>query len=89
MRSRFSFWKPLYDIAVMEETRDVIRTRISNCPFCEVFNSVGPTELSPYVCESDWVVARDNADKWDFERAHQIGTGDDFCDDAYLRKRRQ
>lgn len=84
----FRLWKPLYDIAVTEETRDVFRIRVSNCPFCEVLNSAGLREFSPSLCEGDWTVARENAGKWDFERTHQIGTGDDFCDHTYLRKHR-
>jgi hypothetical protein len=86
MKARFPLWKPLYDIDVVEETRDVIRLRVSNCPFCEVLSGVGLETLSPYVCEADWAIARENADKWSFERKHQIGTGDSFCDHAYLRK---
>ncbi len=87
MRSRFWLWKPLYDITVTEDTKDVFRIRVANCPFCEVLNNAGLKELSPCLCEADWAVARENAGKWDFERAHQIGTGDGFCDHTYLRKR--
>jgi hypothetical protein len=87
MRARFRLWKPLYDIAVTEETRDVFRIRVANCPFCEVLNGAGLRELSPYLCEGDWALARENADKWDFDRAHQLGPGDGFCNHTYLRKR--
>ncbi len=86
MKARFWLWKTLYDIDVVEETKDIIRLRVSNCPFCEVLNGVGLEKLSPYVCEADWAIARENADKWSFERKHQIGTGDSFCDHTYLRK---
>jgi hypothetical protein len=86
MKSLFHYWKPFYDISIAEETNDIFRLRISNCPFCEVFNSTGLNHLSPYVCESDWVVARDNKDMWGFERKHQIGSGDAFCDHTYIKK---
>jgi hypothetical protein len=86
MKSRFRLWKPLFDIAVLEETRDKFKLRVFNCPFCEVLKASGLRELGPYVCEGDWVVARDNSDKWTFERERQIGTGDDFCDHTYMRK---
>ena len=33
----------------------------------------------------DWAIARDNADKWKFERNYQIGTGDSYCDHTYKR----
>jgi hypothetical protein len=31
-------------------------------------------------------MAEANQDKWLFERNHQIGTGDAFCDHTYKRK---
>jgi hypothetical protein len=86
MKARFRLWRTLYDIDIVEETKDSIRLRVSNCPFCEILNGVGLKILSPYVCEGDWAIARENADKWCFQRNHQIGTGDSFCDHAYSRK---
>ena len=85
MKSRFWLWKPLYDIGIEEETRDVFRIRVTNCPFCEVLIAAGLKELAPRMCEADWAVARDNSDKWSFDRKHQIGTGDAFCDHTYMR----
>jgi hypothetical protein len=87
MKSRFRLWKPLFDIAILEETGDTFKIRVSNCPFYEVLVGAGLRELGPYVCAGDWAVARDNADKWSFDRKHQIGTGDDFCDHTYIRLR--
>lgn len=86
MKSRFWLWRILYDIDITKETKDCIMLRVSNCPFCEVLNVIGLKELSPYVCEGDWAIARENVDKWCFERKHQIGTGDSFCDHTYSRK---
>ncbi len=79
-------WRFIYDYAIAHEDRDRLALRFSNCPFCDVLNQVGLAELRPYVCQGDWAAAKDNADKWTFERRHQIGTGDDFCDHTYLRK---
>ena len=87
MKSRFWIWKLLYDFVVIEETRDIFKLRISNCPFCEVLKAMGLPELGPYVCEGDWAKAGENSDKWTFDRQHQIGTGDSFCDHTYMRKR--
>ena len=46
---------------------------------------MGLLEMKPFVCQGDWDAARVHADKWVFERAHQIGTGDAFCDHTYKR----
>jgi hypothetical protein len=86
MKSRFRLWKPLFDIGIQEDSANVFRIRVSNCPFCEVLISAGLRDLAPSVCEADWAVARDNSDKWYFNREHQIGTGDAFCDHTYIRK---
>jgi hypothetical protein len=85
MKRNFKFWRPLYDIEVSEENNNVFKLFISNCPFCEALNSFGLPGLSVYVCQGDWAIAHDNSDKWVFERAHQIGTGDSFCDHTYRR----
>jgi len=47
--------------------------------------TLGMPELAPYICEGDWAKARSNSHKWGFERMHQIGTGDAFCDHTYKR----
>lgn len=85
MKDNFKFWRPFYDIEVFEENRDVFKLYVSNCPVCEALNGFGLPELNRYVCEGDWAIARDNSEKWVFERAHQIGTGDRFCDHTYKR----
>jgi len=85
MKKNFWIWKPFFDIEISEETNDVFKLHVSNCPFCEVLNKFGLTRLSAYVCEGDWAIAQDNSDKWIFERNYQIGTGDSYCDHTYKR----
>jgi len=85
MKSRFWIWKPFFDITVTEDDHDTFKLKISNCPFCEALQQQGYPELAPYVCEGDWKKARDNANKWRFERSRQIGTGDSYCDHTYTR----
>lgn len=87
MKANFWLWRPFFDIHITEETNDVFKLYIKNCPFCEVISKVGLSELNPYVCEGDWAMARENKDKWKFDRKHQIGTGDNFCDHTYIRKK--
>jgi hypothetical protein len=85
MKKNFWIWRPFYDIEITEETDDVFRLHVSNCPFCEVLNRFGLSKLSAYVCEGDWAIAKDNSKKWLFERSHQIGTGDRYCNHTYKR----
>ena len=87
MRANLKLWRPFFDVKVEEDTEDTFRVRVDNCPFCESFIRLGMPELAPYVCEGDWEKARRNAARWEFERTHQIGTGDDFCDHTYKRKK--
>jgi predicted ArsR family transcriptional regulator len=76
-------------IQVPHEDDDTLALKYANCPFCETFNLLGLPEMGAHVCQSDWEIAKDNADLWDFERSHQIGTGDEYCDHTYLRKQAQ
>lgn len=85
MKKNFRLWKPFYDIEISKEGNDIFKLHVSNCPFCEALNRLGMSKLSPYVCEGDWAIARDNADNWKFERNYQIGTGDSYCDHTYKR----
>jgi len=86
MKARMKLMKPLYDISVEHEDNEKIAFRYANCPMCEAVIALGLPELAPYFCQSDWEIARDFRDMWDFEREHQIGTGDSFCDHTYERK---
>jgi hypothetical protein len=85
MKKKFYIWKLFYDIEITEETDDIFKLHVSNCPFCEVLNTFGLSKLSAYACDGDWAIAKDNSKKWLFERRHQIGTGDKFCDHTYKR----
>lgn len=85
MKKNFRLWELLFDIEILEESKDVFKLHVSNCPFCEALNRLGMSKLSPYVCEGDWAIARDHSDKWRFERKYQIGTGDSHCDHSYKR----
>lgn len=86
MKKNFWLWKPFYDFTISQDGRDVFQLNVKNCPFCETAIKLGLPELGPYFCQGDWEVAKENKDKWDFNRTHQIGTGDKFCNHTYLRK---
>jgi hypothetical protein len=78
-------WRPIYDFSVECIDEDTVQLLVRNCPFCEAFDTLGLSEMRPFVCQGDWEAARVYADKWAFEREHQIGTGDAFCDHTYKR----
>ena len=78
-------WRSIYDFSVECVDRDTVQLLVSNCPFCEAFDTMGLSEIKPFVCQGDWEAAAVHSDKWTFEREHQIGTGDAFCDHTYKR----
>lgn len=85
--SRLSWaWEPLFDVQMEQDGPDAFKLQVTNCPFCEVFANSGLAEMGPYVCQADWDLARDNYDSVVFERCHQIGTRDAFCDHTYRRR---
>ncbi len=84
-KDNFWLWSPLYDFEVAEENEDLIRLNVRNCPFCELFQMSGLNEMNRHVCQGDWKLAREYEHVWKFERAHEIGKGDAFCDHTYLR----
>lgn len=86
MKKKLWIWRPFYDIEISEENTDIFKLKVSNCPFCEALSSFGLSDLSVYVCEGDWAIAKENSGNWLFERSHQIGTGDTFCNHTYKRK---
>lgn len=75
-----------YDITIAEKNNNLLKLHVANCPFAEMAVRLGYADIGPVMCQCDWEVAKDNIDKWDFDRKHQIGTGDRFCDHTYKRK---
>jgi len=76
----------LYDITVTEDRADSVQFMIHNCPFCDTLRRYGFSDLSPYACAGDWIIAKENRDKWLFSRQQTIGTGGEFCNPTYRRK---
>jgi len=75
-----------YDITIAEKNDHLLKLHVANCPFAEMAVRLGYADIGPVMCQCDWEVAKDNIDKWDFDRKHQIGTGDSYCDHTYKRK---
>ena len=80
-------WKLMYDISVAYKDDDIIKLNYANCPFCAAYKQVGLPEIIPYLCQGDWDFAKENVELWEFERNHQIATGDGYCDHTYKRKK--
>ncbi len=85
IKEKFWLWRPLYDFEIKEENENILKLNILNCPFCEMLSLAGVSELNSHVCQGDWEFAKDNKGKWEFEREHEIGKGDSFCDHTYKR----
>lgn len=85
IKSRIPRLKIFYDIQ-FTESDNLLKLHVANCPFPEIAKRLGYADLGPIMCHSDWEVAKDNLDKWDFERKHSIGEGYSFCDHTYKRK---
>jgi hypothetical protein len=85
LEANMQAWKSIYDVSVKRLDDDTVQLHITNCPFCETFDRLRLAEMNPFVCQGDWQAAEVHSDKWEFERAHQIGTGDAFCDHTYKR----
>jgi hypothetical protein len=86
MQKNFWLWKPFFDFTIAQNDSDVFKLEITYCPICDVIQMLGLPDLAPYVCEADWQVAKENEEKWIFQRKYQLSTGDSHCDHTYLRK---
>ncbi len=84
-KNNFWIWRPLFDFDVKEENDNLLKLNVWNCPFCELFRIVGLQEMNRHVCQGDWELAKENKGIWEFERQHEIGKGDGFCDHTYKR----
>ena len=76
----------LYDVTFPEKNKNILKLHVVNCPVVEMAGRLGYRDIGPIICQGDWEVAKDNCDKWDFERQHQIGAGDSYCDHTYKRR---
>lgn len=86
VKRNYAIFGILYDIAITEENPDTIQFKIHNCLFCGTLLKYGFSDLSKYACAGDWVIAKENKDKWLFARQQTIGTGGKFCNPRYSRK---
>ena len=86
VKRNYDFFGILYDITVTVDAADAVQFNIHNCPFCETLRKYGFSDLSKYACAGDWIIARENKDKWIFDRQQTIGTGGAFCNPTYRRK---
>lgn len=86
MTKKFWLWGIFFDFCVVRDTGDVFEMNIRYCPICDVMKMMRLPEMTQFVCDADWQVARENIRHWTFRRKFQLSTGDPFCDHTYLRR---
>ncbi|MFH2091645.1 MAG: L-2-amino-thiazoline-4-carboxylic acid hydrolase [Pseudomonadota bacterium] len=85
LKDKQKIWNVLYDYPIEYPDENTAKLVIKNCPFAEALIKLNISELGHYMCQGDWEVAKDNSEKWKFERGCTIGTGGTICDFTYKR----
>lgn len=85
LKGKQKIWSVLYDYPIEHSDENIVKLVIKNCPFAEAIIKFKIPEFGYYMCQGDWEVAKDNSDKWTFERSCTIGTGSTLCDFTYKR----
>ncbi|MBU4262933.1 MAG: L-2-amino-thiazoline-4-carboxylic acid hydrolase [Proteobacteria bacterium] len=85
LKDKQKIWSVLYDYPIEYPDENTAKLIIKNCPFAEAMIKLNISEFGHYMCQGDWEVAKDNSEKWKFERSCTIGTGGTICDFTYKR----
>ena len=85
LKDRQRLWGLIYDYPIEHLDDNTVQLNIKNCPFAEAMFKLKVSEFGPYICQGDWEVAKDNSDKWLFERSCTIATGGKICDFTYKK----
>ncbi len=85
VKDKQKIWRILYDYQIEYPDENTVKLPVRNCPFADALKILKISEFGTYICQGDWEVAKDNSDKWKFERSCQIGTGGKICDFTYIR----
>lgn len=85
VKDRQKVWSMIYDYPIEYPDDNTVKLVIQNCPFAEAIVKLNISEFGYYMCQGDCEVAKDNSDKWMFERNSTIGTGGIVCDFIYKR----
>ncbi len=83
LKDKRRIWRLLFDYPIDHIDAHTVKLSIQNCPFVEAAIKLKLPELGPHICQGDWDVAKDNSEKWTFERSGTIGTGCEICDFVY------
>ncbi|MCG8334229.1 MAG: L-2-amino-thiazoline-4-carboxylic acid hydrolase [Proteobacteria bacterium] len=83
LKDKRKIWSMLYDYPIEYPDDNTVKLMVKNCPFAEAIVKLNIPEFGCYMCQGDWEVAKDNSDKWTFERNCTIGTGGTVCDFTY------
>lgn len=85
LKKRQKIWSLLYDYPIELPDQNTVKLIIKKCPFAEALIKLNISEFGYYMCQGDWEVAKDNAEKWKLERTCTIATGGKLCDFTYKR----
>ena len=85
LKDKQRLWGLIYDYPIEHLDDNTVQLNIKNCPFAEAMFKLKVSEFGPYMCRGDWEVAKDNSDKWLFERSCTIATGGKICDFTYKK----
>jgi len=85
VKDKQRIWGLLYDYTIESPDNNTVQLNIKNCPFAEALKILKISEFGYYVCQGDWKVAKNNSDKWLFERRGSIATGGKICDFTYKK----
>ncbi|MEH0022837.1 MAG: L-2-amino-thiazoline-4-carboxylic acid hydrolase [Desulfobacter sp.] len=85
LKDKQKIWSVLYDYPIEFPDENTAKLVVKNCPFAEAVIKLNICEFGYYMCQGDWEVAKDNSDKWEFERRCTIATGGTLCDFTYKR----
>ena len=85
VKDKQRIWRLLYDYPIEYPDDNTVQLNIENCPFAEALKTLKISEFGYYICQGDWKVAKNNSDKWLFERSCTIATGGKICDFTYKK----
>ena len=89
LKDKHKIWSILFDYPIEYPDENTAKLVIQNCPFAKSMTKLKVSELGYYMCQGDWEVAKENSEKWEFERTCTIGTDGTICDFTYKRIRKE
>lgn len=77
------FFDILHEIHLSSESEVHFQLSIVNCPFTSALRGLHVPQLSKYACAADFVLAKENRERWIFSRTHSHGTDGQCCNQCF------